>query len=342
MNRVLRTIVFIGTFFLFFSFEKGQREYEVIELIYPKNWPKPVYNFEENPLLKSKIELGRKLFYDPNLSLDGTISCSSCHLSYTGFTHVDHALSHGIGDSIGRRNSPVLINLAWNSSFMWDGAINNIEVQGIAPIEHPSEMGEKLSNVINKLQTTTGYPELFLEAFGDSIITGQHFLKALSQFQLTLVSCNSKYDRVMKGKEMFTVQEQKGYELFKNKCASCHSEPLFTNGQFENNGLPLDSNLKDYGRMEISMNKNDAQKFKVPTLRNIQFTYPYMHDGRFKKLSEVIAHYNNGIESSTTLSEELRQPLNLTSQNQVEIISFLLTLTDKSFLFNPDFAYPRK
>ncbi len=203
-------------------------------------------------------------------------------------------------------------------------------------------MGETLSSVIDKLQATTDYPQLFFEAYGDSVITGQHFLKALSQFQLTLVSSNSKYDRVIAGKEMFTEQEQKGYELFKNKCASCHSEPLFTNGQFENNGLPLDSNLKDYGRMEISMNKNDAQKFKVPTLRNIQFSFPYMHDGRFKKLSDVLAHYNRGIEVSTTLSEELKQPLNLTSENQVEIISFLMTLTDKSFLFNPDFAYPRK
>ncbi|MCT4580872.1 MAG: c-type cytochrome [Flavobacteriales bacterium] len=313
-----------------------------MEIDFPKNWSKPVYDFKKNPLIKSKVELGRKLFYDPILSLDGTISCSSCHLSYTGFTHVDHALSHGIGDRIGRRNSPALINLAWNTSFMWDGAINNIEVQGIAPIEHPDEMGEKLSHVIEKLQQTSAYPALFFNAFGDSVITGQHFLKALSQFQLTLVSCNSKYDRVMKGKETFTEQEQKGYQLFKNKCATCHPEPLFTNGRFENNGLPLDTNLKDYGRMEISMNENDAQKFKVPTLRNVQFTFPYMHDGRFKKLSEVVAHYNHGIEDNKTLSKDLAIPMNLTLENQVEIISFLLTLTDKSFLFNPDFAYPRK
>ncbi len=129
----------MGIVCLFFNFRKEKLEYEIIAFTYPKSWPKPVYDFKKNPLIKSKIELGRKLFYDPILSLDGTISCSSCHLSYTGFTHVDHALSHGIGDSIGRRNSPVLINLAWNTSFMWDGAINNIEVQGIAPIQQKWE-----------------------------------------------------------------------------------------------------------------------------------------------------------------------------------------------------------
>lgn len=326
---------------LFFGFKTLTEEPEV-KLIYPVKWPKPVYNFEKNPLSKAKIELGRKLFYDPILSIDNTISCASCHLSYTAFTHTDHALSHGIRDSIGRRNSPVLINLAWSEKFMWDGAVNHIDVQALAPITHPAEMGENLVHVVQKLQEHDSYPHLFERAFGSSKITGEYLLKALAQFQLTLVSANSKYDKVVAGKESFSKQEKKGYKLFKKNCASCHQEPLFTNGEFRNNGLSIDVTLNDMGRYEITNRGEDSLQFKVPTLRNIQFSKPYMHDGRFQTLKEVIEHYNK-LHYSKHLSDDLKKnQISFSEEEKIEIIAFLYTLTDKEFLFNPDFAFPRK
>jgi len=313
---------------------------EVIFIV-PQNWPKPHYDFSKNPLTADKIELGRSLFYDPLLSRNNMISCASCHSQYTAFTHVDHALSHGIEDKIGTRNSPALINLAWQSSFMWDGAINHLDMQALAPISHPSEMGEKIENVALKLQRSKIYPALFYKAYNDSIISGEHILKAISQFMLTLVSADSRYDSVMRKQAEFTIQEKNGYRLFQQNCASCHTEPLFTNLQFENNGLAVDTILKDHGRMKVTKNPSDSLKFKVPTLRNIEFSFPYMHDGRFKKLSEVINHYTSGVVQSKTLSGKLQKPIVLSSNEKVDVIAFLLTLTDKKFLFNSNFSYPK-
>lgn len=307
----------------------------------PENWPAPTYNFLNNPLSQNKIELGRALFYDNILSRNNTISCASCHSQFTAFAHVDHTLSHGIDDRIGTRNAPALMNLAWQKSFMWDGAINHLDMQALAPISHPKEMDEKIENVVSKLQNSELYPGFFYQAFGDSVITGEHLLKAVSQFMLTLVSANSKYDKVMLKQDVFTVQEQNGYQLFKKNCASCHQEPLFTNGDFENNGLPVDANLNDIGRAKITLNPSDKFKFKVPTLRNIEFSYPYMHDGRFKRLSDVLNHYTDGIHQSETLSKELKDPIQLTSNEKVDLIAFLLTLTDKDFLFNSRYSFPR-
>lgn len=307
----------------------------------PEHWPRPYYNFPKNPLTSEKIELGRVLFYDPILSRNNTISCTSCHSQYNAFTHVDHALSHGIEDRIGTRNSPSLMNLAWQSSFMWDGAINHLDMQSLFPITHPKEMDENIENVVAKLQQSTIYRGLFYNAFGDSIVTGERTLKSISQFVLTLVSANSKYDSVMRKQTVFTPQQKNGYKLFKQNCSSCHTEPLFTNYAFENNGLPIDTTLHDLGRMNVTKNPLDSLKFKVPTLRNIEFTYPYMHDGRFKRLSEVLNHYTSGIQSANTLSKKLRKPILLSSNEKVDLISFLLTLTDKEFLFNTKYSYPR-
>ena len=317
------------------------RAVEEIHFQVPENWPTPVYRFESNPLSASKIALGRALFYDPILSRDNSISCASCHSQYTAFTHVDHDLSHGIEDRIGTRNAPALMNLAWQKTFMWDGAINNLDMQSLAPISHPDEMDENLENVVRKLQKSTVYPKLFYTAFNDSSITGEHTLKAISQFMLTLVSANSKYDRVKRREAEFTVQEQSGYGLFKRHCASCHTEPLFTNGEFENNGLPVDTTLMDWGRMNVTQRSQDSLKFKVPSLRNIEFSYPYMHDGRFKRLSEALNHYTSGIQKSRTLSKKLQQQMTLSSNEKVDLVAFLLTLTDKEFLFNPKFSYPK-
>lgn len=308
----------------------------------PLNWPKPVYNFSSNELTKEKVLLGRILFYDPILSKDSSISCNSCHSPFSAFTHVDHALSHGIHDSIGTRNSPALMNLAWQKHFMWDGAINNLDMQSLAPISHPAEMASEINEVVFKLNRSKWYKNLFYNAFKDSLVTGEHTLKAIAQFMLTMVCSNSKYDKVMNEKAEFTLQEQNGYQIFKKNCGSCHTEPLFTNGTFANNGIGIDTILNDIGRMKVTQRKEDAYKFKVPTLRNIEFSYPYMHDGRFKKLKDVLNHYTNGIKKSETLDAKLKNGIILSSNEKVDLLAFLLTLSDKEFLFNSRFSYPKE
>jgi cytochrome c peroxidase len=308
----------------------------------PKGWAKPHYDFSKNPLTEEGFQLGRNLFYDPILSRDNTISCASCHLQQTGFTHVDHDLSHGIEGKIGTRNSLALMNLAWSKTFMWDGGVNHLDVQPIHPITSDVEMDETLENVVAKLQKSEKYQKLFKEAFGTEKITGQLTLKALSQFVVMLVSSNSKYDKVMRKEETFTQMEQNGYQLFKTYCASCHAEPLFSSEKFENNGLPVDSTLNDIGRMQITQNKKDQYKFKVPTLRNVQFTFPYMHDGRFKTLNEVITFYNTNKNAQKALLKENKIPMKLSDNERTELVAFLKTLTDKEFLFNPRFGFPKE
>jgi len=336
-NKVLAAI---AALFLFVA-ATDQRAVPV-KLDVPAGWPQPTYDFANNPLTKEGIALGRKLFYDPILSTDSIVSCSSCHLSYTAFTHVDHAVSHGVGDSIGTRNSLALMNLAWSKSFMWDGAVNHLDMQALAPISHPDEMGEDFKHVIQKLQRSERYPELFRSAFGDDSITGERMLKALSQFELTLISANSKYDRVMHKTEAFTEQEANGYALFNANCSACHKEPLFTTDEFANNGLPIDTVFNDLGRMLITNDPADSLKFKIPTLRNIEFSFPYMHDGRFKSLRNVLDHYAEGIQHSATLAPELQKGISLSKNERTDIVAFLLTLSDREFCFNPNFAYPRE
>ena len=313
-----------------------------VDFLYPKHFPKPIYNFKNNTLTESKILLGKVLFYDPLLSKDGSISCASCHSSYNAFAHTDHELSHGINDQIGFRNAPALFNLAWQQNFMWDGAINHLDMQALAPITHPKEMGENLIDVVIKLQASPLYKTLFKQAFKDTIITGERLLKAMSQFELTLVSANSKYDKVMKKQTVFTEQEQSGYTLFKQHCNSCHAEPLFSNYAFANNGLPVDSTLNDYGKMNITQKSEDSLMFKIPTLRNLSYTFPYMHDGRFKKLNEVLQHYTKGVKQSVTLSHQLKNNINLTSNQKIDLLSFILTLNDSAFVFNPNHKYPHQ
>jgi cytochrome c peroxidase len=307
----------------------------------PEKWPRPAYDFKKNPLTAEKIRLGRVLFYDPTLSRNNLISCASCHSPYNAFTHIDHTLSHGIDDRIGKRNSPALINLAWQNTFMWDGAVNHLDVQALAPITHPDEMGSSFDSVVKKLGNIKRYRHLYAQAFGDSAVTGERTLKSLSQFMLTLVSSNSKYDRVMSkvGDLSFTEKEQKGYNLFKTHCASCHTEPLFTSNNFENNGLQPDTILRDPGRIWISHRSSDSLKFKVPTLRNCELTAPYMHDGRYRNLQMVLFHYTNSVHHSPTLASQLRKKIELNEEEKGELIAFLKTLTDEEFVRNPSYSF---
>lgn len=330
---LLLVVLFISTGF-----------YRVEQLLfsYPAYFPPPVYDFSRNPPDSAKTELGRILFYDPVLSADSTISCASCHSPYNAFAHTDHDLSHGINDQTGTRNAPALFNLAWQREFMWDGAVNHLDVQPLAPISHPKEMGENISSVIEKLNRTAAYRQLFFRAFHDSIATGERMLKALAQFQLTLISAASKYDEVKQGKNTFTEQETRGYVLFRDNCNSCHTEPLFSGYGFANNGLPVDTTLNDYGKWMITRQSKDSLLFKVPSLRNLSYTNPYMHDGRFKRLYEVLNHYTEGISHSSTLSIELKTPVVLTSDEKADLIAFLLTLNDKNFVFDKKHLFPEK
>jgi cytochrome c peroxidase len=307
----------------------------------PENWPKPDYDFSKNELTAEKIALGRALFYDPLLSSNGQVSCASCHSQYTAFSHVDHKLSHGIFDRIGTRNAPGLFNLAWQKSFMWDGAVNHLDAQGLAPIENQSEMGESIGHVVKKLNALPRYRRAFLAAYGDSVATGTRTLRAISQFMLTLVSADSKYDKVMRHETAFNPYEAHGYGLFLKNCASCHAEPLFTNGKFEDNGLAADSVLRDCGRMKITFDRRDSLRFKVPSLRNVEVTYPYMHDGRFASLQMVLFHYTEGIVRRKGLSKPLRKRIDLTEADKRDLIAFLKTLTDENFLRDKRFSYPR-
>ena len=305
------------------------------------DWPNPVYNFKQNPVTEEGFQLGRKLFYDPMLSRDNTISCANCHLQYTGFTHVDHAVSHGIEGRKGTRNSPVLINLAWNSSFHWDGGVNHLDVQAINPIQHSAEMDNSLVNVLEYVNNSKEYRSAFFSVFGDSIANSQSLMRAISQFTVSLVSSNSKYDQYMRGEVSFTKQEKKGLKLFERHCNSCHTAPLFNSNEYASNGLSIDTTYNDLGRYGITKVGSDSLKFRIPTLRDIEHTYPYMHDGRYKKLSEVVEYYAKELDRSNPyLSEKLKEEMKLSDNDQKDLIAFLCTLTDKSFLYNRRFGFP--
>jgi cytochrome c peroxidase len=306
----------------------------------PPGFPPPVYQFKDNPLTKAGFELGRKLFYDGKLSIDGNFPCSSCHQQFAAFATYEHRLSHGFNNQFSFRNAPPLFNLAWQKEFQWDGGINHIEVQPLAPMLDPHEMAESLSHVIGKLKKDQQYPVLFNEAFGSRGINSQRILRALAQFTVSLLSADSKYDRVKRGDAVFNQYEKPGYEIFQQKCAGCHKEPLFTDLSYRNTGLATDSTLKDYGRMRITGRKEDSLKFKVPSLRNVFLTFPYGHDGRFSTLNDVLEHYNRGIILSATLDTGLKNGIPLSDNDKFYLIQFLGTLTDSGFVNNSRYRDP--
>ncbi|MFC6226012.1 cytochrome-c peroxidase [Hymenobacter artigasi] len=309
--------------------------------VQPLGWPAPVYRFANNPGTAAGRELGRMLFYEPALSRDSSISCASCHAPAMAFTHADHRVSHGMAGRLGSRNAPGLFNLAWNTSFHWDGGVNHLETQAVNPLTHPNEMDASLPQLLVRLNASPAYRARFYRAFADSVVTTPRLLKALAQFTVSLESSNSKYDKYVRhepGGE-FTDQELSGLTLFRANCASCHREPLFTNNGFANNGLPVDSLYNDLGRAAITGRPADRYQFRVPTLRNIELTSPYMHDGRFQRLREVLRHYTTGIQPGPTLAPELQQPLLLSPNQQKDILAFLLTLTDRDFVNNPAYQY---
>jgi len=338
LNKAILYLIGVGLM----SFTLSMDSLTPRPLEYPDYWPTPLADFESFPITEEGFQLGRKLFYDPNLSRDKTISCASCHSVYNSFTHVDHAVSHGIEGRKGTRNSPVLVNLAWNETFHWDGGVNHLDMQPINPLEHTAEMDNELEVVLSYLNEDTTYQRLFAEVYGDSHVNTKRMLKAIREFTVSLVSSNSKYDQVQRGEAEFSDQELKGYNLFKQHCNSCHTEPLFNSNMYANNGLAIDTVYNDLGRFSITQNASDSFKFRIPTLRNIEHSYPYMHDGRFRKLREVMEHYASiGKDKPSHLSSELTHSFELAPNDQKDLISFMKTLTDLSFLYNREYAFPR-
>lgn len=311
-----------------------------VEFKNPKGFPKPNYTFEKNKITPEGFLLGRKLFYDNILSRDNTVSCGTCHQRIAAFAHIDHPLSHGIYAKIGTRNVPALQNLIWKDTYMWDGGVNNLEVQPINPITNPIEMDETMANVVLKISHERNYINMFKKAFKDSIVTSVRILKSLAQFTGLMISNNSRYDKYIHGKDTFSQSEKNGLTLFRVKCADCHKEPLFTDNSYRNNGIPPDTSLKDIGRGKITGLEKDRYTFKVPGLRNIELTYPYMHDGRFRKLSDVLNHYSNSSAYFEKADPSLQKIGNLSPLEKKDLLSFLLTLTDKQFLYDRRFADP--
>lgn len=316
---------------------------EVISFSIPAGWPQPAYNFQNNTLTQQGFELGRKLFYDVRLSRDNTISCASCHAQFSAFSHLDHPLSHGIGGLFGTRNAQGLFNLAWKPNFFWDGGVINLESQPINPIENPVEMDEKIQDVVTELGTDAEYKQSFKNVFGDETVNSQRIFKALAQFMATLVSANSKYDKYVRGEQggEMTQQELNGLSLFRAKCATCHKEPLFTDNSFRNNGLIVSASLNDTGRAHITALADDRYKFMVPSLRNVNLTRPYMHDGRFTSLDAVLEHYRTGIVVSSTLDASLVNGIAMTDDEKADIIAFLKTLSDNTFIKDKRFSEPK-
>jgi cytochrome c peroxidase len=309
----------------------------------PANFPAVVYKLENNKMTEAGFILGRSLFYEPRLSRNNTVSCGSCHIQSSGFTQHGHDVSHGIDDKLGSRNSPPIMNLAWNQTFFWDGGVFDLDLQPVNPITNPVEMDEKIDNVIAKLKLLPKYASLFKKAFGTEEITNARMMKALSQFMVMCISSNAKYDKVMRKEDnqSFTADEQTGYALFKSKCSNCHSEPLFTDGSFRDNGIGIGPN-NDIGHYAVTLNRADQYKFKVPSLRNLSYTVPYMHDGRFITLSAVLDHYAAEVQLTPNLDPLLSQNeklgIALTDDDKLKLIAFLKTLDDKDFVTRKDLA----
>lgn len=347
MRKSLLTISLLFSFavlssYLLGSCKKDQNTdgLQLIEQEIPAGFPAPAYRFEDNPLSKEGFELGRKLFYDGRLSIDNLHPCSSCHQQIGAFGTFEHDRSHGVFNSHTLRNAPVLFNLAWNTSFHWDGEFSNLPDAAAQPINGHIEMGESFAGVIQKIQDDKEYREMFKKVFRTPFIRPEYILKALSQFTGYMISADSKYDRYKKGTATFTAAEENGYQLYKLHCASCHPEPLFTDYSFRNIGLPIDNFLNDYGRYRITGNKEDSLKFKVPTLRNTYISSNYMHDGRFGTLMQCINHYRNNVQQSSTLDPLLTNGITLTDAEANNLFVFLRALTDSAFLRDPRFQQP--
>ena len=293
----------------------------------PNYFPKVQYDFSDNEVTENRFELGKKLFFDPILSSDNTVSCATCHAQVHAFADHNVPLSSGVDGRLGFRNSPSIANMAFSPSFMWDGGVNHLEIFSLAPITDPNEMNETMQNVIDKLNDDEVYRWLFETNYGVDEVNDQVLFKALTVYMTMIVSDQSKYDKWVRGEETMSNDELAGMALFESKCSSCHSGALQTDFSFRNNGLNATFE-DDLGRGRITQDPADHGKFKVPSLRNVLLTYPYMHDGSIYFIRDVLDHYDEGIVSSPTLDPLLSNGIPMTEKEKDQIIAFLETLSD--------------
>lgn len=297
----------------------------------------------DNPLTTEGVALGRKLFYDPILSNDSTQSCSSCHQQEFAFSDPKQ-FSVGINGLSGNRNASAIVNAGWLPSAFWDGRVTTLEEQAEGPVSNPIEMHEDWNDAIAKLQNHSTYPADFKAAFSNQKITKELVTMAIAQFERTLISDKSKFDLYLDGEYNLTPLEAAGFNLFfteKGECFHCHGQPLFTDNDFHNNGL--DATFNDIGYEDVTGKNSDRGKFRTPTLRNIEFSAPYMHDGRFQTLEEVIDFYSDSIKPSSTLDPLMsydNESFNWTALEKMQLVAFLKTLSDTSFINNPDYKNP--
>lgn len=325
-------------------------------LIYPAYFGNRINVRPDNQLTRQGVFLGRMLFYERLLSVNNQVSCATCHQQKLAFTD-GNAFSKGIGETPTTRSSMSLANLLWVRSFFWDGRSKGMEEQVRESIMHADEMGESLEHVADKLQQTGVYPNLFRLAFGSDSITGDRIAKAIAQFERTLISANSRYDQYLQHAYTLSPSESRGLSLFFTgpspekgirgaNCGHCHEGPKMFGDVFHNNGL--DSIPNDTGREKQTGMPNDRGRFRAVSLRNIALTAPYMHDGRFHSLEEVVDHYSEHIRASATLSPFLQassdmsgeKSLRLNPLEKKDLISFLHLLTDSTFITDLMFSNP--
>lgn len=305
----------------------------------------------DNALTEEGVLLGRMLFYDPILSGDNTQSCASCHNQDFAFTDNEKKFSIGITGAVGKRNSMPIFNMMFNKNFFWDGRSPTLRHQVLQPIQDPNEMNSSLAVAVNKLRADKDYNDRFYAAFGTYDINSEYLAKALEQFLLTLLSFESKFDKNQRGQVMFTPSETNGFLLFNREpsnggadCFHCHtmSGGYFSTYAMSNNGL--DTTFDDLGFFNVTGKETDKGKFKIPSLRNIEYTAPYMHDGRFATLEEVMDFYSEGVHPTSPnidpLMDEIPLGLNLTTQQKQDLIAFLKTLSDTTFINNPAYKNP--
>lgn len=333
----------------FFSFVALEN---VTPYIFPKptNFP-PIPLSETNPVTNEGVELGRYLFYDPILSVDSSVSCSSCHKQQHAFSDSPQTFSKGNKEQLQKRNTPALFNLAWYPKLFWDGRVSSIEQQVFHPVRETTEMDMNWNAVAKRIARNKFYQKKFKLAFGNTKIDSVLIAKAIAQFERTLISHNSKYDKALRNETKFTMDELEGMELInemnKGNCLHCHTtdgDGLGTTGRFANNGL--DTVFKDEGLGGFTKNKNEMGQFKIPSLRNLVFTAPYMHDGRFKTLEEVLDFYSGGVKPSVTIDNKMTSAhqggVKLTKEEKRKIIAFLKTMSDSVFIKDKRFSNPFK
>lgn len=307
---------------------------EVSKTLRVTDFPQP----ERNLMTVEGVLLGKKLFFDPKLSANGKVSCATCHQPEKAFTDGEALGDLGVSGKNLKRHSPALFNLAWNTAgLFWDGGANDLESLNFGPLTHPDEMAADMDDIVAYLSQDKDYPKLYEAAFGNISIQSAYISRAISQFTRTLISQDSKYDQWKKEEVNLTSIELQGYAIYQKNCASCHQEGLFTDLGYHNNGLDLDypnpPQLEGLyqGRFRISLNPKDMGAYKTPSLRNSMITAPYMHDGRFQNMEEVLNHYEKGIQENASLAPSLINRITLSMEERQALIAFLNTLTDEKF-----------